>query len=97
MLKLEVPEGIEKQIADALLSSVVGDAIKDGVGRLSKKIMEEDWDSPVRRAIQNIGTEIVKEMLDTPENREIVRQHVLAAFQDKTLIKSLIIEAFNRD
>lgn len=97
MLKIEVPEGIEKQIADALLSSVVGDAIKDGVGRLSKKILEDDWDSPVRKAIQNIGTEIVKEMLDTPENREVIRQHVINAFQNKDLIKSLIIEAFRRD
>lgn len=97
MLKLEVPDGIEKQIADALLSSVVGDAIKDGVGRLSKKILEDDWDSPVRRAIQQIGTEIVKEMLDTQENREIVQQHVLSAFQDKVLVKALIVEAFRKD
>ena len=96
-LEIEVPKDIEQRIAKAILESSIGNAISEGIGKIVKEVNQNSWSSPVTRAIQEMSTQIVKEMLDTPENRAEVKAAIMLAFQNKELIRKIIIESFRRD
>lgn len=96
-LEIEVPKDIEQRISKAILESTIGDAISNGIGDIVKKVNQDSWSSPVVRAIQEMSKDIVKDMLDTPENRAEVKAAVMKAFQNEELIRKLIIESFRKD
>ena len=89
-MEIKVPENIEQQIADAMIETCIGDAIKDSVAEIAKKCAEDDYNSPVRRAIEQIGVTLITRMLENEETRAFLEQQIITAFSDERIVKKAI-------
>ena len=94
-LDIKVPSDLEQQISQALLDSVVGEALGQAIKNICQQIVEDKYDSPVRRAIEEIAKQIIAEMLQTEENKALIQQSILDAFQSDEF-KKFVAEAVIR-
>lgn len=80
-IDVQVPENMEELISQALLESLIGDKLKEAVGKVTAEIVDNAYSSPVRKAIESIAHDVIKRMLETEESKAAIEQAVMDAFQ----------------
>ena len=97
-LQIAVPDDIEDRIAQALLESHLNNAISEVLDDVCEKVKDPNsWDNPVRRALQNLTSEVITSMLkDDPAVVDAIKAAVLESFATPEFAESIAKQVFEK-
>lgn len=74
------PDEIDKYVKDAIINSTVGKIISEKVTKQMNDIVNRNWDNPIDDLIKHILRATVRDLLETEENKEIIKKAVKEKF-----------------
>ena len=89
------PEDIDKYVQAAIIESSIGKVIKESAEKFMKQIMDNHWDSPVKKIVESIVWQLIRDQIETPENLKMITEHVHAHFTD-SIVKEIIGKTVER-
>lgn len=79
-LKLD-PNDVNKLVADAVLNSAIGEAVKKAVEK-ELSTLNRSWDNPIEAVVRNHVCNMIRDVLNK-EHGDVIRERVKAALASK--------------
>lgn len=76
------PQQVNQTVAEAVLKSTLGEAIKKAVEENTKYLLNKSWDNPVEKVIKEVITQEIRRLV-AEEYAEAIRQRVKALVTDQ--------------
>jgi len=89
------PAEIDKYVKQAILESSIGKILDEHSKKFFDELCSRSYDSPIRHMIHNIVREMLKDFLNLPENKAIIKEAFLSKFSPE-LAKDIIYKMMDK-